>query len=255
MTSSPRRVSSRSASSSGSAHCRYDDSRSLRRQRCGNAANCRASATASRKRAAGRDQTVRQPHAARLVAGHAAPGEDQIERVAVAEQTRQADRAAVDQRHAPAPAIDAEHRILGGDTQVAPRRQLEAAGDRVPLDRRDHRLRQQHARRAHRTVAVEIDAVATPARHALEVGPGAERAAGAGQYRDREPDIGLEAPERGGQRRGGRPIDRVAHRRAVDGDDGDRTVGLEMDGVGHRASSQLGSTPERHEERGTRNET
>ena len=45
------------------------------------------------------------------------------------------------ERHAPAAAEHAEHRVARGDAQVAPQRELEAARDRVALDRGDHRLR------------------------------------------------------------------------------------------------------------------
>ena len=60
-------------------------------------------------------------------------------------------RAAVDQRHAKTPAEDAEHRSFLDDAQVGEQRKLEPAGDRMPGDRRDHRLLQRHARRPHRT--------------------------------------------------------------------------------------------------------
>ena len=73
---------------------------------------------------------------------------------------RQPHRPAVDQRHAPAAAEDAEHRVLLDDAQVAPQRQLQPAGDGVAGDRGDHRLAQQHPRGAHRPVAVGRDAVA-----------------------------------------------------------------------------------------------
>ena len=76
----------------------------------------------------------------RLVAGDAATGEDQVERVAEADEAGQPHRAAVDERHTPAAAEHAEHRVAGGDPQVAPARQLEAAGDGVALDRGEHRL-------------------------------------------------------------------------------------------------------------------
>ena len=82
-------------------------------------------------------------------------------------QARQPDRAAVDQRHAPAPAVDAEHGVARGDAQVAPERELEPARDGVALDRGDHRLRRAacasapSGRRRPR-----VDAVAAPVGHA-----------------------------------------------------------------------------------------
>ena len=137
----------------------------------------------------------------------------------MADQAGEADRAAVHQRDAPAPAVDAEHRVLGGDAQVAPDRQLEPAGDRVALDRGDHRLAEQHPRRPDRPVAVGLDPAARGAArlaHRLEVGAGAELAARAGQHRDGQRVVGVEAPERVGQRVRGRAVDRVRHLGPVD---------------------------------------
>jgi hypothetical protein len=71
-------------------------------------------------------------------------------RMAHADQPRQAHRAAVDQRHAEAAAVDAEVRVLLHHAQVAPERQLHAAGHRGAADGGDHRLGQQQARRPHR---------------------------------------------------------------------------------------------------------
>ena len=106
-------------------------------------ARCASSSARAR-----RHEAVGEAHAQRLLAGDAAAGEDQVERVAVAEQPRQPDGAAVHQRDAPAPAVDAEHRVLGRDAQVAPGGELEPARDGVALDGGDHRLAEQHARRA-----------------------------------------------------------------------------------------------------------
>jgi hypothetical protein len=139
----------------------------------------------------------------------------------VADQPGQPDRAPVDQRHAPAPAEHAEHRVLGGHAQVAPQGQLQPAGDRMALDCGNDRLGQGHAGRSHRTIAAFFDAVAPALRDGLEVGPGAEGAAGAGEYRDRLRVIDIECPKGLGQRLGGRAVHRVAEPRAVDGDDGD----------------------------------
>ena len=143
----------------------------------------------------------------------------------------QPDGAAVDQGHAPAPAVDAEDGVACRDAQIAPHRQLEPAGDGVALDRRDDRLREQHAARAHGAVAVHGDAVAAAFRDALQVRPGAERAARAGEHRDGEGVVGVEAPEGVGEQRRRRSVDGVAYPRTVDGDDGDGAVGLEADGA------------------------
>ena len=158
-----------------------------------------ASATAASRAVPDGHDPRREPHAQRLLGAHRASGEHEVEGPPLPDQPREAHGAAVDERHAPAPAEHAEHRVVGHHAQVAPQRELEATGDRVALDRRDHRLGQDPPRRAHRPVAVERDPVAPlPAGlgHRLEVGARAERAAGAGQHRDREVVVGLEALER-----------------------------------------------------------
>ena len=108
----------------------------------------------------------------------------------MADQPGEADRAAVHQRDAPAAAVDAEHGVLGGDPQVAPERQLEAAGDRVALDGGDHRLAQQHAGRADGAVAVGLHPAGPRSAgllHRLEVGARAELPARPGRARRPRP--------------------------------------------------------------------
>ncbi len=146
---------------------------------------------------------------------------------------------AVHQRHAPAAAVDAEHGVPCGDAQVAPERQLEAAGDGVALHRGDHRLREQHARGAHRPVAVGCRAVAAAARHRLEVGARTEVARSPGEDRGREVVVRVEAAEGRRELLGGGPIDGVANLRTVDGDDGHGAVALGAY-VAHVVSSRRG---------------
>ena len=114
------------------------------------------------------------------------------------DQPRQPHRSAVDQRHAPATAEHPEDRVVRRDPEVAPGRELEPARHRVPLDRRDHRLRQPHPRRPHRPVAVVLD----PVVHRLEVRARAERATLAVQHRDTGVVIRVERQERLHQRVG-----------------------------------------------------
>ena len=204
----PCRSSLASASSSVRPSCSSTESRSWRRHSCGSSASGRASASASARALAGRDHPVDQAHPLGLPRVDRAAGEDQVHRPAGADQPRQPDGAAVDQRHAPAPAEDAEHRVAAGHPQVAPERELEAAGDGVPLDRGDHRLRQPHPGRAHRAVAVLGDLVAALGADRLEVGAGAEGAAVAVQHRDalarrrrRTRGTRRPAPPRSGRRR------------------------------------------------------
>src|SRR5439155_14258783 len=93
-----------------------------------------------RERLTAWDESVGEAHPQRLLAGNAATGEDQVQRVAVPDEARAADRAAVHQRNAPAPTEDAEHGVLGRDAKVAPGGELETARDGVSLDRRDDGL-------------------------------------------------------------------------------------------------------------------
>src|SRR3546814_2838215 len=92
----------------------------------------------------------RSADALRFVGIDRTAGQDHVERAALADDPRQADGAAVDERHAPAAAIDAEYRAGGGDAEVAPEREFEPAGDRVALDRGDHRLFEQQDRKSTR---------------------------------------------------------------------------------------------------------
>jgi photosystem II stability/assembly factor-like uncharacterized protein len=144
-----------------------------------------------------------------------------------------ADRAAVDERNAPASTVNPEDGVGGGDAQVAPQREFEAARHGVALDRGDHRLAEQHARGPHGAVAVVVHLIAATLAHGLEVRPGAEGSAGAGQHGDASVVVGVEAPERVRQRRGRRAVDAVLHFRAVDGDDRNRSVEFVADRLAH----------------------
>ena len=93
-----------------------------------------------RERLALGDDAVREAHRERLVGADGRPVRIRSIARLIADQPRQPDRAAVDQRHAEAAAEHAEGRRPRGDAQVAPQRELEPAGDRVALDRGDHRL-------------------------------------------------------------------------------------------------------------------
>ena len=70
------------------------------------------------------------------------PGDDQLHRLAEADDPRQALGAAVAEADVPAPAGDAERRVLVGDAQVRPAGPLEAAGVGDAVDGRDRRLGQ-----------------------------------------------------------------------------------------------------------------
>ena len=115
-------------------------SRSCRRHVCGSRASSCASASAAARAVPGGHDAVGEPDRQRLGGADRAAVRIKVHRAADADEARQPDGAAVDQRHAPAPAEDAEDRRLLGDAQVAPERELEPACHRVPGDGRDHRL-------------------------------------------------------------------------------------------------------------------
>src|ERR1700730_10424625 len=92
-----------------------------------------------------------QPDLQALLRGHFAPRENNLQCAALSDDPRQPHRAAVNQRHAPTPAIDAEVGFICHDAKVAPQSELHAAGNGRPLDGRDYGLSQFEARRAQRS--------------------------------------------------------------------------------------------------------
>ncbi len=167
-------------------------------------------------------QLVGQAHAEGLFAGHTAPGQDQVHGVTLADQPRQTHGAAIHQRHAPAPAVHAEDRVACRHPQIAPERELQAAGNGVTLHGGDHRLAEPQPGRAHGTIAGAFHPIAAARGHGLQVGAGAEGAARAGEDRHGAVRVGVEVAEGVCQRRCGRAVHRVADRRAVQGDDANR---------------------------------
>ncbi len=167
------------------------------------------------------DDAVDEAERERFFRVDSAAREDQVERTREADQARQPDRAAVDQRHAEPPAEHAEHGILGGDPEIAPQRELEAAGHGMPFDRRDHRLREQHPRWPHRTIAIALDAVTRTGGHRLEIRAGAEHAVIAVQHRDASGVVGVEAAKRVRECLRRRSVDGVFVRRSTEADDDD----------------------------------
>src|SRR5207237_6461812 len=105
------------------------------------------------------------------------------------DDARQTHGAAVDERDAPASAVDPEVRRLLHHAHIAPERELEAAGDRGPRHRSDHRLIELQARGAEgpardflAVVQREIDgtnvrSIFKKRRSIFEIPAGAERAA------------------------------------------------------------------------------
>ncbi|MDT4851519.1 hypothetical protein FQZ97_857010 [compost metagenome] len=115
-------------------------------------------------RLAGGHHAVGQAHLQRFGGFHRAAGEDQVHRVAHADQARQAHGAAVDQRHAEASAIDAEVGVGFHHAQVAPERELHAAGHGRAAHRGDDGFGQAQARRTHgaegaRVLRIEVELI------------------------------------------------------------------------------------------------
>jgi hypothetical protein len=158
---------------------------------------------------------VDEPDALGLGGADLASGEDEVESTAQPDDAGQSVGAAVDQRHAP-PAFQApEPGAFGGDAQVAPCRQLQAAGDAPALDGRDDRLRERQAGRPEGPAVAQAGQVP-------QVGAGAERrvvAGIAGEHRDLGRVVVVEGDELVVQALGGRGVDGVAHRGLVDVDD------------------------------------
>ena len=102
----------------------------------------------------GRDDLGEEADRVRLLGVEDPAGEDDVERPALADDARQALRAAVDERDAPAALGEAEPRVRVADAQVAPQRELEAAGEAPAADRGDRRLRARQAGEAERAVRV-----------------------------------------------------------------------------------------------------
>ena len=159
--------------------------RSARMHCCGKAASSAANSSAFSASFTGRHDAIGQAHRQGLGGVDAAAGEDHVHRAAVADQPRQPNRAAVDQRDAPASAEDAHGRVLLHHPQVAPQRQFQAAGHRVPADSGDHRFGQHHPARAHRPWPRAMGGVDVGGTERLEIGTGTEGSVVTPQHRDR----------------------------------------------------------------------
>src|SRR5690349_5665503 len=140
--------------------------------------------------------TIRQPHRQRLLRANRASRENQVERAAQADQSWQAYRPTVDQRDAPAPAEDAERRVLLHYAQIAPEGKLHSTGDGVARDRGNHRLGEQHACWPHWPVTFRLHAVEVSRCKSFEVSPSAEVAMVAIEHTNRRVRIGVERAKR-----------------------------------------------------------
>jgi len=181
-----------------------------------------------RPRLTGGDDPVHEAEGQCLLRADRPAREDEVHRPAVADEPREPHRPTVDERDTPPPAEHPEDRALVGHPQVAPERELEAPGHRIPVDRGDDRLGETHAGRAHRPVAVWADAVRALGADRLEVGARAERRPVAGEYGHGRVGL-LELPERAGQLGRHRSVDGIAPVRPRQHDDHHRAVALDPD--------------------------
>jgi hypothetical protein len=184
--------------------------------------------------AAGLHDLGQQAHSQRLGVLDDAPGEDEVQAATQADDAGQALRSAIDERDPPAPLGEAELRPLGRDAQVAPQRQLQAAGQAPAGDRGDRGLGRRQTGEAQR--AARVGEARGEGLDRLEVGPGAERdVAGAREHEHAGLVVGLEAEVAVAQRLGGLPVDRIAALGTVDGQHRCGADSLVADLVGHVA--------------------
>ena len=213
------------------------------RRACSLAESARSRAPAPRRRRGSRRPARARSHRPmrwHSSAGTLRPGEDDVERPAPPDDARQPHGAAVDQRHAPAPAINAHVGALLHHAQVAPQRELHAARDRGTRDRGDHRLGQLQPRRPHRAARNGPLACAENQRAPSDPSGRAARPriSDRSRRRTRRPrptaprPIALSsrsnASKRFGERLGARRVHRVARFDAVADERGDRAVAFDV---------------------------
>ncbi len=139
----------------------------------------------------------------------------------MADEPGQPDGAAVHQRHAPAPAVDAEDGICRRHPHVAPQGQLQPAGHGEPLDRGDDGLGEQHARAPEGAVAGLPQSGSGACGDGFQIRAGAENAIASGEHGNVGRIVCVECRKRLGQGVGGGAVHGVADFGAVDGDHGD----------------------------------
>jgi hypothetical protein len=137
--------------------------------------------------------------------------------------------ATVHQRNAEAAAIDAEDRIPGGDAQIAPQCEFETTCDGMAFDRGDDRFAEQHPGTSERTVAVGNDAIAAITGHCFKISSRAKGAARAGQNRDTERVVGVEAAKGLRKGVGSRAVNGVAGFGTIDSDGRNQSLDVEFD--------------------------
>ena len=151
-TRGPSSASSARPSASGSPAPSIAARRSESIVCCGKAARPSAISSARSRCASSATTSFTSPQSSASAASSTRPVRISSSARPMPDDPRQPLGAAVDQRDPEAPLGEAEPRGLGGDPQVAPQRQLEAAGQAPARDRGDRRLRRREPREAHRAL-------------------------------------------------------------------------------------------------------
>ena len=188
-------------------------------------------------RAARLGEPVDDPDRVRALGGDRVAGERQLHREVVRDPLREPDQRAGGGDQPALDLRDADLRVARRDDQVAGERDLEAAGDREALDRRDDRLLRRPLRDAREAAALRVGPLAGHER--LQVHPGAERAAGAREDRHAQVVVAVEAVQRGGHALGHRRVDGVAGLGAVERDLEDAVARLGEDGLAAHAPNSV----------------
>ncbi len=167
-------------------------------------------------------QPVGQAHLQRFLGTHRSPGEDHIHCPAVANEAGQANSAAIDQGHSPAPTENPENGALLGYAEIAHQGQFQPTRDRMAGDGGDHRLAEAHAGGAQWAITFRTEVKPRCATgHGLQVCTGAEYAVLTVQHCNIGFGIRFEVAKRRGQPGGGRAVYGIANLRPVNDDGGD----------------------------------
>lgn len=142
--------------------------------------------------------------------------EDEVERPPLADQPRETDRAAIDERHSKAPTEDPEHGRLAHNSKIAPDGELEPSGNREALHGSHHRLAQRHPRRPERAGAVDPHPMVDFIFQDVEVCPRAEVVTGPCQHGGFDGLVTFEFEKSLVEQQRGLRVDCVAHLWSVD---------------------------------------
>src|ERR1700728_1325580 len=182
---------------------------------------------------AGADQPTDQAGLVQPIGGEVLAGQHDLHGQVVRHPAGQPEQPACRRRQASPDLGQPELRRHARHDQVAAQGELEAAGERVPLDRGDHGL-------GRRPLGDPAEAAArhdgrVPAQEAPQAHARGERAARAGQDDDPRILVAVELVHRGGYAAGDLAVDSVARLGAIDRDDGDPAVAVGENRVRHPA--------------------